>query len=163
MDKRLVILAGLVLLLVAGGILILSEKLAGSSSSKLSLDTSDNPSELKSEGFVLSESTGSVKDESYLDEDLIGRILGAKYHQPVAEVRLMITQKEGNFAQGLVGFENDPGGGIWLAWFDGKTWQVIFDGSGAIFCSAVDPYNFPAKMVPDCWDDSVSGWRLRED
>lgn len=49
------------------------------------------------------------------------------------------------------------GGAMWLAYNNGEKWLIVFDGQGTIPCSAVDPYNFPSDMVPECWDETTEG------
>jgi len=48
------------------------------------------------------------------------------------------------------------GGAMWLAYNDGEKWLLIFDGQGAIPCEAIDPYNFPTDMAPECWNEATS-------
>ncbi len=52
----------------------------------------------------------------------------------------------------------EPGaasGGMWLAAKVNDTWKLIWDGNGTISCQVIAPYDFPASIVPECWDENA--------
>jgi hypothetical protein len=79
--------------------------------------------------------------------------LVAEHGPDAATMTVTVSKIEGNFAQG--GAAATAGGGMWLAAKVGGAWKLVWDGNGTISCTSVNPYNFPATMVPQCWDDAT--------
>ncbi len=84
--------------------------------------------------------------------DEIKKLLADKYGKKVAEVTINIGQETDNHIRGGVEFQ--PGGpentGIFLAAKVDGSWQIAFDGHGAISCEDMADYNFPEEMITDC-------------
>lgn len=79
-----------------------------------------------------------------------------KYSKPLAEVEVTISKNTGTHASGGVKFAGEIGGAMWLGYNDEGKWIIVHDGQGTIPCSAIEPYNFPTDMVPECWDEATS-------
>ena len=66
---------------------------------------------------------------------------------------MKVSQKDGAFAKGFVGAKGkEVGGGYFLAVKSSGKWIIAFDGQSTPGCEQVNPYNFPATMVPECLD-----------
>lgn len=98
--------------------------------------------------------TTSPANES--DADKIRKVLANKYSKNTEETEISVSKNTGTHATGSVRFAGEMGGGMWLAYKDGENWIVTYDGQGTIPCSAVDPYNFPTDIAPECWDETTS-------
>jgi hypothetical protein len=86
--------------------------------------------------------------------------LAEKHNWDPSLIKLDYSMEEENYLKGTVQFleedqtEPNPGNsGIFLAAkdADGK-WELVFDGNGIVTCREVEPYNFPLKMVPSCYN-----------
>lgn len=92
------------------------------------------------------------------DLDLIKKAFAQKYDKPIADVEVTIGKKEEfpmkglNYASGSVKFAGEMGGGWWLAVQEGQIWKIVADGNGTVPCEAIEPYDFPKDMVPECYD-----------
>ncbi len=91
------------------------------------------------------------------DLELLREAFAAKYSHPVAEAEVTISKQTGPYVSGGIHFTGQTGGGWFLAYkqADG-TWVIVADGNGTVPCEAIEPYNFPVDLVPECWDDSTS-------
>lgn len=103
------------------------------------------------------EQTPTREEETKSDLEQIREAFAQKYSKPLDEVIVNISENTGTYATGGVRFAGEESGAMWLAYNDGEKWLIVFDGHGTIPCSAVDPYDFPADMVPECWDEATEG------
>ncbi|MFA6307312.1 MAG: DUF333 domain-containing protein [Patescibacteria group bacterium] len=94
------------------------------------------------------------KSESEDISDKIKQLFVKKYQKDQAEVRVTVNQQTKNYARGGVKFGRDGigEGGIFLASKVNGEWQLVFDGNGMISCSLIEDYDFPASMIPDCFE-----------
>ena len=117
--------------------------------------------------FDLQISCGLLPDDPSGSSAIENQVLLAfaeKYGRPSAQISLKVNQFSENFASGVVNFADEISGAYWLAYKPaGQNWQLVFDGNGTIPCGAVDPYGFPAEMVPECWDESLQSLKTRLD
>jgi hypothetical protein len=97
-----------------------------------------------------------------LDQEMIKEAFVRKAGRPPAELAFEITQKNGDYASGSFAFANETDSGWWLAAKVGSTWQVVAEGNGPVACERIESYNFPATMVPECYDQE-SGETIRRD
>jgi hypothetical protein len=77
----------------------------------------------------------------------------AEHGTSVNELTISVSKIQGSFAQG--GASGSGGGGMWFAVNVNGTWKLVWDGNGTISCARINPYNFPASMIPECWDDAT--------
>lgn len=94
------------------------------------------------------------EEKSALEQ--IKEAFAEKYHKPIQDVEVNISKNTGTHASGGVKFAGEMGGAMWLAYNDGGSWLLVFDGQGTIPCTSIEPYNFPIEMVPECWDEATS-------
>lgn len=87
------------------------------------------------------------------DEELIKKAFGEKYDRPVSEIELKVDKKADEYASGGIKFRGEMGGGWFLAAKTGEEWVIVADGNGTVPCEAVEPYDFPVEMVPECYDE----------
>lgn len=119
-----------------------------------SLTQQISPSPTLTPTDTLQPTTSPTKTES--DADKIRKTLANKYGKTIEETEISVSKNTGTHASGSVRFAGEMGGGMWLAYKDGKDWTITYDGHGTIPCSAVDnPYNFPTDMAPECWDETT--------
>lgn len=153
MGKKFLLLIGIILLIVAiagGGYLWWSVKL------RAPLPT-PTPTLIASPTVTPTpEQTPIEEKEIKSDLEQIREVFAEKYSKPLDEVIVNISENTGTHATGGVSFAGEMGGAMWLAYNDGEKWILVHDGHGTIPCSAVDPYNFPTDMVPECWDEATS-------
>jgi hypothetical protein len=79
------------------------------------------------------------------DADPLKQVL-LKYFKSDDDSNLLINQQLDDYAQGE--FNREWG----LASRVGLKWQVVATGYSYVDCVDIAGYNFPAEMVPDCWD-----------
>jgi hypothetical protein len=93
----------------------------------------------------------------------IKKLFSEKYERGTSTVYIDIIQSSSEHISGSVQFiepdEEQPAHesvGSFLAATDGSgEWVLVFDGNEAILCADIEPYNFPAEMVPECYDDTA--------
>lgn len=90
------------------------------------------------------------------DLELLKEAFASKYSHPVSETEVTVGQQTGPYASGGIHFTGQMGGGWFLAYKQDGEWIIVADGNGTVPCEAIEPYNFPTDMVPECWDDSTS-------
>lgn len=100
------------------------------------------------------ESCSEPEVEEEATADQIKALFANKYNKPLAAVILEINQETSTHATGLIRFEGDISGAMWLAHKEDIVWVLDFDGQGTIPCESVQPFNYPANMVSECWDDA---------
>lgn len=81
--------------------------------------------------------------------------LVAEHGSDAASMTITVSKIVGNFAQGGAIEPGSVGGGMWFAAKTGGVWKLVWDGNGTISCTSIDPYNFPASMIPECWNDAT--------
>lgn len=140
MGKKCVLLTGIILLVlaVAGGVFYLGWSLKPKAPS---VEVAPTPTPVK---------------ETKSDLEQIKEAFAKKYSKPIDEVNVTINKNTGTHTSGSVKFTGEMGGAMWLAYNDGTKWIIVFDGHGTIPCSAIEPYDFPTDMVPECWDEATS-------
>lgn len=80
-------------------------------------------------------------------------LFAQKYNKPADQVILSISQQTNNHVRGTVQFSGEMSGAMFLAARENNIWKIVFDGNGVYTCQAVEPYNFPAAMVEDCYEE----------
>ena len=96
-------------------------------------------------------------------EEAIKKLFAEKYDKEVSEITININKETEDHLMGGVKFgEGGPGeeGGFLAAKTNGD-WRLVYDGIGAIFCSDIEPYNFPVEMAIECWDEETGKVRDR--
>lgn len=69
------------------------------------------------------------------------------------EVEFSITTNTGTHAKGNIKEVEAIGGGYWLAAKTEDGWVAVYDGQANPECSEIEPYDFPADLVPECIDE----------
>lgn len=90
-------------------------------------------------------------------EEAIKDLFAEKYDKEASEITIEIDQETEDHARGTVEFQpGGPGssGGFLVAKVNGS-WELVYDGNGIIFCSVIEPYNFPVDMVIECYDEET--------
>jgi len=122
-----------------------------------SRDDPDSEAVIEEEATVeeetIIEEEATVEEETISDEDAIRQAMADKYDRNISEVDLEVGDNNGEYARGTVIFAGDIGGGWWLAAKTDGAWEIVDDGNGVILCSVIEPYDFPASMVQECYDD----------
>lgn len=153
MNKNYVLVALITLAIVAiiagGGILLWSMK-----PGLPSAEPTPKPT-LAPEVTPTAEVTVPVEEEGKTDLEQIKELFAEKYSKPIEDASVNISENTGTYATGGVRFAGEISGAMWLAYNDGEKWIIVYDGQGTIPCESVDPYEFPAEMVPECWDEDV--------
>jgi len=163
MDRKSVIILVLAILLgaiLAGGGVYLWQSSKDDADSEAALDDaedSDAAVDEDADAIPLGEAVdeGDVEETMISDEDAIRQAMADKYSKDVSEVELVVGDNNGEYARGSVSFAGEMGGGWWLAAKTGGTWEIVDDGNGVILCSVIEPYDFPASMVQECYDDTT--------
>lgn len=81
---------------------------------------------------------------------LIKQSVYAKTGLSPSQAEVTITQNTGTHAKGNIKEFDAVGGAYWLAAKTASGWVVVYDGQSTPSCNQVNPYNFPASMVPEC-------------
>ncbi len=95
----------------------------------------------------------SAEETFPTDEELIREAMAERHGKSVAEVALTVGENTGTHAIGVVSFAGEMGGGWWLAAKVADNWEIAADGNGTVPCDAIEPYDFPTDIVPECWDE----------
>ncbi len=89
------------------------------------------------------------------DTALITKALVTKTGIAADVIDVTVSTKTDKLAKGLVSAKGEEtGGGYFLAAKVNNDWVIVFDGQSTPPCSSVNPYSFPASMVPECVDSS---------
>ena len=119
-----------------------------------------NPETKQSNGTTATTSAkgaaaNSQPSSSVADDNLIKEALVAKTGIASDTIDVSISQKVDTFAKGSVGTKGEEtGGGYFLAVKVSGVWIIVYNGQATPNCIAVNPYNFPTTMVPECLDSS---------
>lgn len=89
------------------------------------------------------------------DAGKITQAMAARHSKSPLDVELTVTTNTGVHAMGGVTFAGEMGGGWWLAAKENGSWVIVADGNGTIPCEAIEPYNFPVTMVPECFREAT--------
>jgi len=103
------------------------------------------------------------KEALLSEEEAIKKLFAEKYDKELSEITINISQETENYLRGEVEFQpGGPGssGGFLAAKVNGD-WELVYDGNGVIFCSVIEPYNFPVNMVMECFDEETEEPRDR--
>lgn len=100
--------------------------------------------------------SASPKVQGKTDLELISQAFADKYDRPVSEVKVTISKQQTPYVSGGVTFGAETGGGWFLAYKKSGSWIIVADGNGTVPCEAIEPYDFPVSMVPECWDEATS-------
>jgi len=93
--------------------------------------------------------------ETKTDEELLKEVVSKKTGIALDKIDFEVSKNTGKYAKGLVGAKGEEvGGGYWLAVKVSDEGAVVFDGQNTPECSIVNPHDFPADMVPECYDSS---------
>jgi hypothetical protein len=92
-------------------------------------------------------------DETQILKNAVKQALVAKHGQSANELTITVSTIQGNYASG--GAAATGGGGMWFAAKVNGIWQLVWDGNGVIFCSALQKYpDFPNTLIPECFDET---------
>ena len=81
----------------------------------------------------------------------IKQLFISKYPKYAKTLTITISQEAADHVRGMVSFEPNAPGGIFLAVKQNSQWQIVFEGNGIIPCS-LSQHNFPSAMLSDCAD-----------
>jgi len=95
-----------------------------------------------------------IEDPEF-NEDVVKQAFLEKYPEwGKYNMEIRISKQVGDHALGgSVPSDMNAGGGYWFAAKTADGWVIAADGNGNIFCSEIEPYDFPSDMIPQCWDD----------
>lgn len=83
-----------------------------------------------------------------------------KYGSSASSLTISVSKIEGEYAKGTA--SDEGGGGMWFAARLNGKWTLVWDGNGIITCDDVSPFpEFPASMIPECWDTSTEKMVIR--
>lgn len=87
-----------------------------------------------------------------MNADEVKKAFAEKYDKDVETISIEVTHELENHIRGIVKFGELIGdGGMFLAAKVEGKWVIVVDGQGAYTCNEVEPYNFPADMIEDCY------------
>lgn len=102
-----------------------------------------------------SEQTPAPEVDEGMVSEAIKTALIKKYGPNASDMEVTVSKIDGEYAKGMV--TEEGGGGMWFAARLNGTWTLVWDGNGIITCDDISPYpEFPANMIPECWDNSTS-------
>jgi hypothetical protein len=80
--------------------------------------------------------------------------LAEKHQWNPDEFEITVTQQDGRYARGGVSVVGTPaGGGMVYAAQVNESWEIVWDGNGAVTCSDLNDYpEYPVEMIPECYD-----------
>ena len=87
------------------------------------------------------------------EEALIRKAVYEKSGTKESEYIIIINKNTGQHATGgIKPRQEDIGGAYWLAAKTENGWIGVYDGQAQPECTAINFYNFPKDMVPECLD-----------
>lgn len=133
-------------------VLVLISVIALATACSFSFKIGGDDESVDTEAEVDHEASEGPSDEVTVDD--IREALAKKHSDWDVDVMAIdILSGEAEYATGTVG--EGPGGGSWFAAIADGEWEIVWDGNGIIFCSDLEGYDFPASMIPECWDDET--------
>lgn len=91
--------------------------------------------------------------EGKSDLELIREAFAEKYDHLVGDVEVNVSKMSLPYASGGVRFSGQIGGGWFLTYKGDDGWIIVADGNGTIPCEAIEPYDFPTDMAPECFTE----------
>lgn len=88
-------------------------------------------------------------DEEQAVIDTITSILASEFGKAENVINVVVDFNNSGYAKGVYGFENEPGGGLFLAQ-ESEGWDVVWYGKGQDFCSKTSSYDLPQEMTIEC-------------
>ncbi|MBU3956680.1 hypothetical protein KKI19_00140 [Patescibacteria group bacterium] len=154
MNKNIILLFAVVLLIVAiaSGVYLWWSMKSGAPS----VEPTVEPTPIASPEVMPTPEETPIVEEIKSDLEQIKEAFAEKYNRSVEEVDASIDNNTGTYANGLVRFAGEIGGGWWLAYNNGDGWIIVADGNGSVLCDDIEGYDFPTDMVPECWDEATS-------
>ena len=112
---------------------------------------------------IIADEVADVGETVMVEEDLVEEDLEAifatafeeKYNKIAGSAEISINIVEDEHVSGGVKFAGEISGGWFLGAKDEGKWIIVADGNGTVMCSEIEPYNFSAEMVPECWDETT--------
>jgi len=166
MDKKTITIIILAVLLAAalagGGVCLWRQNSGGSQTGRAA--SSQQPSKEQSQQTAPQQKQAEQAAPSAAqnpapqpgDAEQIRKVLAERHGKNTADTTVTVNSNDGTYAQGLVKFAGEVAGGWWLAVKanDGR-WGIIAEGNGTVSCADIAGFNFPASMVPECWDENT--------
>lgn len=84
--------------------------------------------------------------------DDIKSALAEKFSKDESVIDVKVNEVLNDYAKGTVNFTDEHSGGIFLAIKTDNTWKLIFDGNGIVECITLNEYEYPAELMPQCWN-----------
>jgi|GEM_PF-1813895 len=94
--------------------------------------------------------TGDIEEVIISD---ISKALIQKHGDSAKNIQITVSKVEGLYAVG--GAKEEMGGGMWLAAKVEDEWKLVWDGNGTIGCALLAQYDYPASIVPECWNEET--------
>ena len=108
----------------------------------------------------------TIKDEEIVetDEEAITRIFKQQYpdYSNGEEITINCQEKTDTHANCMALFEGAYSTPYFLAVKINGNWIIPFIGQDWPLCMDIEPYNFPASIVPECWDSENKKWKIRK-
>ncbi len=160
MNAKIAMVVAILLVLVGAGSFYFGQKY------KIVPQTADTavvqevvaPTAATEDAAPLAEDTSAQNPSPTVDEQAALLVavkagLVAKHGPDANALKITVSKIVGTTAQG--GASAEGGGGMWLAAKANDKWTLVWDGNGTISCAAIDSYNFPVSLVPECWNDTT--------
>lgn len=92
------------------------------------------------------------------DEEQIKDALVKKHDWDPDDIKITVSENDGQYATGGVGAETPQGGGgIWFAAKMSGVWNIVWDGNGVVMCEDLTNYpKFPVDLIPQCYDSTTN-------
>lgn len=100
---------------------------------------------------ALSPETSPVNPKEFVASQ-IKDAFARKYQKPAGEIKITVNQLTSDYARGTVNFTGETSTGWWLAVKEKGGWLLVVDGNGNVMCQAIENYDFPVTMVPECYN-----------
>ena len=100
----------------------------------------------------LSADSETKETDKTSDLKALKKAMADRHHKNENETIITISKNNGTHAAGGVRFEGEISGGWFLAAKRGNEWVIVADGNGTVSCEVIEPWRFPADMVPECVD-----------
>ncbi|MBT4124151.1 MAG: hypothetical protein HN981_05075 [Candidatus Pacebacteria bacterium] len=116
------------------------------------------------EGVFDESLTEKAKKNGLVDTDIqqVEKLLAESFELDIAEVQITAEAESTNlFMTGYVNVGEGDKGGIYFAAKTDSGWEIAHNGVGIVYCELVEQYDFPAGMIPRCYDTDTGDFKER--
>jgi hypothetical protein len=91
-----------------------------------------------------------LTEEEEKNNKSIQTLIAEKIKKDTENVNIVIDFESDGYGKGIYSFENEAGGGEWLAKKNDNQWEILWYGDSQDFCDNTKSYSLPEEMIWEC-------------